>query len=233
MTSDGRRLPDWFRSKRSRMSSCEYYNTNSDTNSSSSSSSSPFVILVTTASLVSLAYVGYEIHRSCKDVGWEGTLRWIWDGDPYDPELRDALERLEKAEFDRTATHHIEDRLRGLEESLDMVTTSMSCEENKGKLWNDLWMDHASNNAATKATPLTVERTLADMSDRLDKIAARIDDVVLASSSNNPFLVQKVKQRRKILSKTIVADMERCDALVASFQVFKEQSTKQYVGILE
>uniref|UniRef100_A0A7S4AIA2 Uncharacterized protein n=1 Tax=Pseudo-nitzschia australis TaxID=44445 RepID=A0A7S4AIA2_9STRA len=233
------RMPDWFRSKRSRtMSSSLWEETHPGPSSSSTATT-----LASVAAAVAAAYAGYEFHRSVRDYGWEGALRYVWEGDPYDPDLREAVDQLEDAEFELRATSRIDDRLSGLEESLDDATASASSTGDDSylsvRLWNVIWMDHPSNtssinssSSSSKIVPLDVERTLADMSHQLDKIAANVDGIVVSSSSSSlssnkdSFLAQRVKKRKKILSKSIVSDMERCDALLASFQVFRER-TKQ------
>lgn len=234
------RMPDWFRSKRSRTMSSSLWE---DTHAGPSSSSTAMT-LASVAAAVAAAYAGYEFHRSVRDHGWEGALRYVWEGDPYDPDLREAVDQLEDAEFELRATSRIDDRLSGLEESLDDATVTASSAGDDSylsvRLWNEIWMDHPSNtsssgtrsSSSSKTVSLDVGRTLADMSHRLDKIAANVDGIVvlssssLSSSTNDSFLAQRVKKRKKTLSKSIVSDMERCDALLASFQVFRER-TKQ------
>jgi hypothetical protein len=68
---------------------------------------------------------------------------------------------------------------------------------------------------------------LADVSDKLDKIAAKIDGVALSSTmsnNNNKELIERIQMRKKLLSKNIVLDMERCDVLLGSYQVLREQN---------
>ena len=248
MTGSGR-IPDWVLSKRSRRGN--FHHQYSSCNENNKSSSLTTVALVAGAAIA--AYAGYELNRSVQEHGWEGTMRLIWEGNPYDPDLRDAVDKLEDAEFDLQATYRIDDRLVGLEESLDAATAMASSSgsatntTNIDRLWNQAWMDHpanlnSSNNnggSGGDKNPLTIERTLADMSDRLDKIAARVDGVVISSAltssvnnnkagnnscTSNSFLAQRVKERKKKLSRAIVSDMERCDALVASYQVLRERT---------
>eukprot|EP00533_Pseudo-nitzschia_delicatissima_P016238 CAMPEP_0197269384 /NCGR_PEP_ID=MMETSP1432-20130617/5101_1 /TAXON_ID=44447 /ORGANISM="Pseudo-nitzschia delicatissima, Strain UNC1205" /LENGTH=204 /DNA_ID=CAMNT_0042734535 /DNA_START=19 /DNA_END=630 /DNA_ORIENTATION=+ len=203
--ADSRRIPDWVLSKRSR-----HHSSNDD------SSLTKAALVAATAVA---AYAGYELNRSVQKHGWEGALRLIWEGDPYDPDLRDAVDRLEDAEFDLLATHRIDDRLKGLERTLDEATTSSSFTPKVPvyEQWNQAWMEDPENRVGEDDRPLTIERTLGDMSDRLDKIAARIDGVILSSASDksgtsNTFLAQRVKERKKKLSRAIVSEMERCDA---------------------
>ena len=101
-------------------------------------------------------------------------------------------------------------------------------------------MEDPSNRFGNNGTPLTIESTLADMSDRLDKIAARVDGVILSSGvssstsadknrTSNNFLAQRVKERKKKLSRAIVSEMERCDALLASYQVLRERTNNNNI----
>lgn len=244
--TDSRRLPDWVLLKRSRrnfhhkqLSSCD------ETSGKLTSSSTTFTLVAAT---VVTAYAGYKLNRSLQEYGWEGTLRLIWEGDPYDPNLRDAVNKLEDTEFDLRATYRIDDRLNGLEEALDTATANASSSVSNAAavnmIWNQAWMNHPANR--TRGTmsrncsndAITVEHTLADISDRLDKIAARVDGVILSFATTSSldkieaskkftkinFLTQRVKERKKKLSRAIVSDMERCDALVTSYQVLQKQA---------
>jgi len=226
--ADSRRITDWVLSKRSRSCASRYGQSNSNDQTSS------LAMAAMVAATAVAAYAGYELNRSVREHGWEGTLRLIWEGDPYDPDLRDAVDKLEDAEFDLLATHRIDDRLKGLETTLDAATASSSSSPDIPlyKLWNETWMLDPSNRVGSDDRPLTIERTLGDMSDRLDKIAARVDGVILSSSSSkeshtsNHFLAQRVKERKKKLSRAIVSEMERCDALLASYQVLRERTNE-------
>ena len=244
--SDSRRIPDWVVSKQSRRNFRHYQSSwcSDDKGGNCKTTSSQLTTVVLVAATAVVAYTGYELNRSVREHGWEGTLRLIWEGDAYDPSLRDAVDELEDAEFDLIATHRIDDRLKGLEESLDTATAIASSSASEvvamENLWNQVWMDHPANssnsynnnrNDSDGDDPITVERTLAQMSDRLDKIAARVDGVILSSppteagkhQTSNAFLLQRVKERKKKLSRVIVSDMERCDALLASYQVLRER----------
>ena len=232
-------MPDWVLSKRSRSS---HFQNRSCVETDHESSS-----LTTTALVAVAAYAGYIFHRSVQKHGWEGALRLVWEGDPYEPLLRDAVDTLEESEWNLRATHRIDDRLTGLEESLDAVRAIASSNSNASSdamdvLWNQAWMEHPANRLSSNDdNPLTIEHTLADMSDKLDKIAARVDGVILSSASSscsgdkasksctstsNTFLLQRVKARKKQLSMGIVSDMERCDALMASYQVLRERRSE-------
>jgi len=222
------RIPNWARLKNRNHPCLSSSSSNGGTNRSSAAST--FAVAVVT---VVVSYAAYELHRSVRDHGWEGTFRYIWQGDPYQPKLREYIEVLEESEFD-LSVYRIEDRLCGLEESLDMATSSFSSSLTTTTItingtiiekWNRSWMEHPANsydNNVGGNGSLTLERSLADLSDRLDKIASRVDGVILSSTSlNDNYLSQKIKKRKKILSKAIVIDMERCDAILASFQVLK------------
>ena len=226
--TDGRILPSWVLSKRSRRI----------INDGSSNESTSLMTIGLFAATVVAAYAGYELKRCISKNGWEGTLRLVWEGDPYPEYLRDAVDTIEDAEFDLRATYRIDDRLRGLEESLDTATSHVSSSASSSsdatidKLWNDTWIGNPANSSASNygSNPLNIQQTLADISDRLDKIAERVDSVVLSSVSdgtNNNFLEQCVRERKKKLSKAIVSNMERCDALLASLQVFRDRKDRR------
>mmetsp|Transcript_801 Transcript_801/g.949 ORF Transcript_801/g.949 Transcript_801/m.949 type:complete len:235 (+) Transcript_801:56-760(+) len=231
------RIPNWARFK----------NRNHNRNSAAST----FAVAV--VSTVFVSYAAYELHSSVREHGWEGTIRYIWHGDPYEPKLREYIEILEELEFD-LGIYRIEDRLCGLEESLDIATSSSLSSSSSSsspsslttptitingtviEKWNRSWMEHSANSYNNNGSgngngnsSLTVERSLADLSDRLDKIASRVDNIILSSTSlNDNYLSQKIKKRKRILSKAIVIDMERCDAILASFQVLKTRKEPKW-----
>lgn len=223
------RIPDWYRLKSQKYpSSSSYIGSNNNTTTA-------FALALVS---VAVSYAAYEFHRSVQDYGWEGAVRYIWEGDPYEPKLREYVSILDESEYNLNA-FLINDRLCGLEESLNIATslssstksstsatttitgTTTSSVSKLSGIWNQKWMEHPSNNNSS-LTICSIERTLADLSYSLDKIAARVDGIVLSSSSTS-HLTQKIKKRKKICSKSIVILMERCDALLASFQVLKEK----------
>lgn len=164
---------------------------------------------------VGISYATYELHRSIDDYGWKGTLRYIWEGDPYETKLRTFVQELEESEFD-LIVFRIDDRLQALEQTLNLVTSS-SADETLFE-WNQLWIRHPVNSRKTD-----INNSLADLSDRLDTIASRVDGIIFSSIAwNDNYLTKKIKKRKRIISKDIATSMGRCDALLTSIQLLNE-----------
>ena len=196
------------------------FNINNDPGSSSTSAA---WVATAAAATLTVGLVGaMYLKQSVDEYGWEGTLRYIWEGDAYTPELRNCVDTLEDAEIQRSLQ---ESRIHTMEAALELARLNTVDDRRTSTEIVQQWMEYF----AAECPSMTLERTLADVSDKLDKIASKIDGVVLSSSINDSSstseLIQQIKKRKKLLSKTIVLDMERCDALMASYQVLKEQST--------
>ncbi|OEU13624.1 hypothetical protein FRACYDRAFT_241965 [Fragilariopsis cylindrus CCMP1102] len=200
------RIPDWYRLKSQKHPSSSSY-----IGSNNNNTTTAFALALVS---VAVSYAAYEFHRSVQDYGWEGTVRYVWEGDPYEPKLRECVTILEESEYNLNA-FLINDRLCGLEESLNIATSLSSSTKSSTTA--------TTTTTTTDTTTSSVKRTLADLSYSLDKIAARVDGIVLSSSSTSHYLTQQIKKRKKVCSKSIVILMERCDALLASFQVLKEK----------
>ncbi|KAG7370259.1 hypothetical protein IV203_028005 [Nitzschia inconspicua] len=179
--------------------------------------------IASTVVAVTVLGAGIVLYKTTKDYGWEGTLRYLWEGDVYSPELRHLVDTLEDAEIERSLQ---ESRVHALEAALDLARLN-SVDGQSSKEILRAWVDCFAAETATGSASL--ERTLADVSDKLDKIAAKVDGIVLSGSamsysSSNKDLVDRIKARKKLLSKSIVMDMERCDVLMGSYQVMQEES---------
>jgi hypothetical protein len=176
--------------------------------------------IATAAATVTVGIVGaMYLKQSIDEYGWEGTLRYIWEGDAYTPQLRNCVDTLEDAEIQRSVQ---ESRIHTMESALELARLNTVDDRRTSKEIVQQWMEYFASECPT----MSLERTLADVSDKLDKIASKIDGVVLSASDDDDTtsdLIQQIKRRKKLLSKTIVLDMERCDALMASYQVLKEQ----------
>lgn len=178
------------------------------------------------------AYGAYWTYGSVSKYGWDGTLRYVWEGDPYTPELRkydEILNQVEKSRLqEETKTNDIEEALeRARLDSVDdgrstkaVSTTTKITTKEIVKLWIDNYSAKGGN----------LEKSLAGLSHNLDKLAGKVDSVIISSSStaskdtdNAPKVVEDLKKRKKLLSKQLVLDMERCDALMASFQVLTKE----------
>lgn len=193
--------------------------------------SNSWVVPVVSSAVVAATAVcvGRFLYNSTliKDYGWEGTWRYLWEGDVYAPELRRCVNALEDAEIARSLQ---ESRIDSMEAALDLArlesvddnsTSSSSSSKEIARAWVECFLASSSSTS----TSLSLERTLADVSHQLDKIAAQIDSVVLSTamaSNRSNELVERIKKRKKLMSKSLVVDMERCDVLMGSYQVLKE-----------
>jgi hypothetical protein len=68
-----------------------------------------------------------------------------------------------------------------------------------------------------------LEKALAGLDSKLDKVAAKIDGVLLSKTNSSSHKVEELKKKKKLLSKKLVVDMERCDALMASYKVLQDE----------
>lgn len=167
------------------------------------------------------------LHRSVEEYGWEGTWRYIWEGDAYSEQVRrDVVDVLEEVEVGRSVQ---EARLHGMETALERARLDGVDDVDDGDDRRTS-RDTVERWIVNYAPDGNLERTLGDVSDMLDRLAARVDGVVLPPAADDrdgsagSQLMQQIRKRKKLLSKVLVNDMERCDALVASFQVLQEQS---------
>lgn len=168
------------------------------------------VVVVGAAAVATVvSYAAYELHRSIiREYGWEGTLRYLWEGDPYEPLLREYVDVLQDFEMKVVP---IQSQLQGLEDTLAIATatastpttvapvesivattssssssltgTNTNINTNTLYIWNQKWMEHPSN-ATNTTTNLNVERSLADLNYNLDKNCTFIDGIILSSSSS-------------------------------------------------
>jgi hypothetical protein len=156
----------------------------------------------------------YWMYQSVSEYGLEGTFRYIWEGDPYTPAIREYVETLEQAEKSRVTQ---ELRINAIEEALERARLDSVDDVRTTKEVVRLWMANYA--------PKNLEKSLADLSNLLDRLAAQVDGIVLSKGDANAssHVLQELKRRKKLLSKQLVLDMERCDVLTASYQVLQEK----------
>lgn len=180
--------------------------------------------------------------------GWDGFLRYIWEGEPYTPSIRKMHDSLSDAEAKRATQ---DKRLNGIEEALERARLDSVDERSEVR-----WLP-ATKDRATKAIvlqwahyykPKNLEITLGELSASLDKLAAQVDAVILteANAKSNARVVDDIKRRKKLLSKQLVSlqlsgslylkwyivltflflfqvlDMERCDAFMTCYKLLHE-----------
>lgn len=171
--------------------------------------------LIGVASATVTAAVSYMLYQSISQYGVEGTIRYIWVGDPYHALQRQYLTILKKGAQARIKE---EKRLNEIEEALDRARL-------------DSIDDHTRKETTTTREIVkawienypSLEKSLAQTSQTLDRLAAQVDGVLLSKTDPNSKISQEIKREKKLLSKQLVLDMERCDALICSFSVLQEQ----------
>ena len=183
---------------------------------SSSSNNRQWIGLTATATLA--AATSYWFYQKVTEYGWDGTMRYIWVGDPYSPTIRGYVETLDQVEETRKS----QERLIGIiEEALERARLdSVDDDSYKTKTTKEmvkLWM--------ANLVPRNLEQSLAQLDTTLDRLAAQVDRIVISAeeeASTNSRVMQDIKSRKRLLSKQLVLAMERTDALLASYQVLQE-----------
>lgn len=176
---------------------------------SNKSATYTFVMAAGAAAVAGTSLWLYQVFKERGSLS--SALNYIWEGD------LDEARILEQAEVDRAVE---ESKISQMEEALERARLD-SVDGAGGKEVLEKWISNYRQSGGGN-----LRTTLASMSDKCDKIAAKVDAVVLSLQSADPF-VEQLKKKKKLLSKTIVLDMERCDALIASFQVLQEYKTQQ------
>lgn len=160
------------------------------------------ILTVTAVGSVSILATAW-LYRSVKEYGWEGTLRLIWEGDHYAPDVRDALDQLENLETQTAVRASL----------LELIETSLARAE-----LNTIDDDQSVKKEgwATAHLPENLEKDLAKLSYDLDRLAAKVDTVLTKHAD--------VRPKKKELSRVLVKLMERADELLKIYQK-KEKST--------
>ena len=168
-------------------------------------------LLVTAISLTSIQWLFRYVSRH----GWAGAFRFLWQGDPYTPQVRESVDVLEEVES-KMASHEI--RIDRLEESL----ARSRLDTIDGGTESD-YFPHRSmiKNIWTRIyAPRDLRRDLSQLNSMLDRQAAKVDGV--ATYSEMP-----LKIRKKRLSQQLVSLMERVDILLSSYGVDDEEHVRK------
>ena len=170
--------------------------------------------LIVAAGVTLVAVAGVMFRKTLvEEYGWEGALRYVWEGDPYTSNIRVLLDSIADAENTRVFQGA---RLNAIEESLERARLDGVDEVRTNKAIVLRWKDNHR--------PRDLEKELAELSSILDKLAAQVDGVIISGTDSNirTRVAEDIKQRKKVLSKQLVLDMERCDAFMACYQVLQE-----------
>jgi hypothetical protein len=144
--------------------------------------------------------------------GWDGTLRYIWEGDPYSPKVRHYMETLDDADQSRKSQERL---IAAIEEALERARLDSIDDTKTTREIVKAWI--------TIFRPKNLEKSLSQLDTVLDKLAAKVDGILI-SAADNSRVFQELKRRKKLLSKQLVLAMERTDALLASYRILQEQS---------
>jgi hypothetical protein len=145
--------------------------------------------------VVGSSYWTYQLVNS---YGWEGSLRYIWDGDPEPQRLRDRKGTLLKVE---KKLNRITTVLSSLEEGLERARLD-SVDGLDPSHIRELWAHNVPNK--------DLRQNLALLSYDLDQIASTIDQIVSSGEEN-------IKAIKKTLSSRVVELMGRADLLIVAY----------------
>ncbi|EEC43266.1 predicted protein [Phaeodactylum tricornutum CCAP 1055/1] len=154
-------------------------------------------LAIATSALV-LVTSGSMAYKALAEYGWKGILNIIWEGDPF-PNLRIHLNILRDIEASFEQEIHA---IASLEEALERARLD-SVDSGDKALVVRLWQ---SNIPQTD-----LRKKLAFLSDTLDKLAFKVDQVPAEIKCN-------IRQRKKKLSLQAVDLMERTDTLINLFK---------------
>ena len=156
--------------------------------------------LIYGVSAVAATAVTFLVHR----YGFRGTLRLLWEGDHLPPEIRDALDILNDVE--QRLMPKEQHRLEQIEVTIETAKLN-SVDGPSGKSSQVEGKEIRDSNILEQSPRL--KKDLSTLSDRLDKLAAKVDSV---RSRNDP----QLKNRKKCLSSELVSFADRCDSIISS-----------------
>ena len=149
----------------------------------------------------------YFLYQCVSQYGWEGTYWYIWEGDPYPPNVREEFHALDQVE---TSLRKEERSLDRLEEAYERAKLD-SVDGSSEALIVTLWDTNLLNSYKKKKNAMTLEKLLAKVSYNLDQYAAKIDSVPSKKHRD-------LKPRKKEISNQIVQLMQRADVYVARYK---------------
>jgi hypothetical protein len=163
-----------------------------------------FSVATVTTAVVLIATSSYWIYQCVSEYGVDGTMRYIWEGDPYPEKIRVYLDALDDVE--RSLEHEVT-LLCSLEEGLERA--GLDCIDDSSpasilKIWE------------SNCPIQDLQMQLAKLSYELDQYASRVDQLILSDADH-----ANIKERKKAQSKRIVRFMERTDCLVSFYQKAK------------
>jgi hypothetical protein len=137
--------------------------------------------------------------------GWDGTLRYIWEGDPYSPQMRIHVDSILLVQQSMARDEQAI-------ESLEQQWRQVQLNSNDSSLWRAWQSSLSSESPSLVYTDLSKE--LGRLSYELDQYAYQLDQVRFSSQWRYRYW----KSQRKELATRLVALMERVDQLIAIYE---------------
>lgn len=175
--------------------------------SSSQRSYLEWIPLKTVTATVVLATGAVFYRTLVAEYGWVGTFRYIWEGEPYSPQIQIIIRSLNDVEAKREVQ---ESRLSGIEDALERARLD-SVDDSSEVRWLPATKDRATKAIVLRWAdyykPRNLEITLGEVSATLDKLAGEVDAVSFSETDGNSKVrvVQGIKRRKKLLSKQLVS----------------------------
>jgi hypothetical protein len=161
-------------------------------------------VATATTAVVLLGTSSYWIYHCVSEYGFDGAIRYMWEGDPFPEKIRAYLDVLDDVE---QSLEHEVNLLCSLEEGLERAELDCIDDSSPASVLKT-WQSNC---------PIQdLQMQLAKLSYELDQYASRVDQVILSDEDQ-----AIIKQRKKAQSKRIVRFMERTDRLFTFYQKAK------------
>jgi hypothetical protein len=177
--------------------------------------------LIGVAATAVTAAASYLIYQAVSQYGWNGTLWYVWEGEPFSPRVRASMETLEQA----GQKLHILENLIDAIELYSYFQRHEAASESAPRLLDSIDDDSEYSSALIKEigrvwwmadfSPPTLKTTLIKLKYTLDKLAAKVDGVPPCHGQ------QDLKRRKRVLSKQIVLAMKRADKIFTFCKVLQ------------
>jgi hypothetical protein len=151
------------------------------------------------ASIAVFGVSSYWFYHLVQRYGFDGAIRYIWEGSPYPTHVRQFMDTLKDVD---EALEQQERKIAMLEEALERAKLD-SVDESESPHLLTLWKTYLDDD-------YDLRRQLAVVSESLDKLAATVDQVLPVQ--------EDIKEPKKSLSTRAVELMERVDALIHFFR---------------
>jgi hypothetical protein len=176
------------------------------------------------------------VARLVKEYGWHGALNYIWQGDPYPPSIRQALDDLSAMDQTLRQEEDVKNTLNRLEAALQRAKeqqldySSIDATATILATWEQhVVQSSSSSSSATQQHVTSLQTILATLSYNLDRWAAKIDGIHITAPApggggggasggeeyaHDAIAANLIKVQKKELSNRIVQMMERTDVLL-------------------